>query len=320
MLMQLTVFGKKSKFKIKKIMSESKPEGKEILLQSPVSEVLESAAETSEQMLRKMREYQFKYADGLMRKNIDFLNGEKVEIKGFEDIVRNWTRIPLEIRDAYCKRTGKNQHELQEDAEYKDIFDKIVAEICGQYELNSDFETLSSKSFEIVSDVINTLPQSEKQVEEHKVGVLSYNIEKSDKDGKDYVDIHFRSLFMQQQTEPGKEHLTREELPEEIKKSCEQLAEIIKKNHPNVAGVMCTSWLVDTDWFADAVGFDRRESTLANETGFTKGNGFWGQFISKTGEFKEDKAKSLLSGQKPKHLAMFNIISSEEFLAMHARK
>lgn len=288
----------------------------------------ESSTEQKEKKInQRMLECQFEYADKLRKREIKFLNGENVDIDGFESIIRNYTRIPIKVRQAYRSRTGKGAGGLENDAEYLDVLGRVVAEICGQYEADHDFKILSLKSPEIISDIVDALPQSEKQREDMGAGVLGYEIsrpsgeiaEKFDVDPlKDCIDIHFASLFVQQ-GQKGKEHLTRESLPEETKKSCIELAQIIREKYPDVAGVICTSWLLDTDWFAGALGFEADKSILANGTGFTKGNGFWGQFISKTGEIKESWIEDLLAGQEPKHRAKSNFISKEEFLRMHSK-
>ena len=162
--------------------------------------------------------------------------------------------------------------------------------------------------------------------ERKEVGVLKYEIFKPNEHdrqeygldpSKNYIDIHFDSLFWQQ-AQPDKEYLTRENLPDEIKKSCAQLGQIIKEKYPDAAGVICTSWLVDVDWFADAVGFKRKPIIAGN--GIEQGNAFWGQFISKTGTPKEKKLENFVSGNEPEYRNMFNFVSTEDFLEKHAEK
>ena len=287
------------------------------------------------ELQQKILECQLEYGVKLMRKEIKFFNkergqdGEFVDIESFEDVVKNWTRIPVEIRIQYCLRTGASKKGLKEDAVYKEIFDRIIVEICKEYKKNPNLKVLSAKSLSIISDIINTLlaPVKELVEEERKeVGVLKYEIIRpSEYDRqeygldplKDYIDIHFDSLFWQQ-AQPGKEHLTRENLPDEIKKSCARLGQIIKEKYPDAAGVICTSWIVGVDWFADAVGFKRKPITAGN--GMEKGNGFWGQFISKTGLPKEKKLENFVSGNEPEYRTMFNLVSLEDFLETHAEK
>lgn len=304
--------------------------GEKINLNLEQESVQEKSVEQKERELQqRMVGFQLKYGIKLMNKEIKFLNGEYVDINSFEDVVKKWTRIPKEIRNAYHWRTGKTE----EDAEYKKIFNQIVGEIVRQYEGNSDPDVLSQKVFEIISNGINVLPKSEfselslKEQQEHEVGVLGYNVFELDADGAknygfdsavDCIDLHFDSLFWQK-AQPGKGHLTRENLPEEIKKSCAQLAEIIKKKYPNVVGITGLSWLLDAKWFAGAVGFDSKKSILFND-GFSKGNGFWGQFISASGELKEDKLKDLLDGKKPKYMTKVNFIPIKDFFKIHAEE
>lgn len=288
-----------------------------------------SAKERERELMQKMLETQFEYGIRLMRKEIKFLDGEYANINGFEDVVKNWTRVPLEIYNAYCKRTGEDGEKLKEDKVYKDIFDKIISEICVQFEKGYSLEILSSKSFDIIFDIINTLPAAPECLGEQskEAGVLEYNVRKPDEEevkqygldsSADYVDIHFAALF-KQQAMSGKEHLTRANLEEEIKKSCRQLSLAIEKIYPDVAGVMCVSWLIDTDWFVSAVGFNKEESILANnKTGFTKENSFWGQFISADGKLKKEKAQAIINGQKPKYRTKFNFISRKRFLEIHS--
>ena len=291
-----------------------------------------SVDKKEKELMQKILETQFEYSTRLMKKEIKFLNGEYVDINSSEDVVKNWTRIPTEIKNAYCKRTGKKRSGLKEDLVYKEALNKIVGEICLKYEKGCSLEFLSSKSFDVIFDVVNALPEPvgvESLREQNKrAGVFEYNVYRPDEKEaeqygidhlKDYIDIHFAALF-KQQAESGKEHLTRANLEEEIKKSCRQLALAIETTHPNVAGVICTSWLIDTDWFVGAVGFDKEESILVNGNGFTKDGSFWGQFIGANGELKKERVQNLLKGQKPKYGAKFNFISRERFLEIHAGK
>jgi len=293
----------------------------------------ENFVEQKEKELKqKMLEYQFEYANRLMKKEIDFFDMGHVDIDGLEGIVRNWTRIPVDIRKAYFERTGASRdfHNLKDDAVYKGVLDRVIAEILKRYEETNSFKTLSSEAFDIIFNAVNSLPQVEKAqngLETGEAGVLNYNIYKPDKEdvekygldpSQDYIEIHFAALF-KQQASSGKEHLTRENLPAEIEKSCRQLADAIKTNYPEVAGIICSSWLLDTDWFRDAVGFDKGRVVLSNN-GFSMGNGFWGQFISATGDLKEERIRDLIDGQKPKHKAKFGFIPTEKFLKMHAAR
>ena len=284
---------------------------------------------------QKILECQLEYGAKLMSKEIKFFNKEKgqdgefVDIESFEDVVKSWTRIPVEIRIQYCLRTGAPKKGLKEDAVYKEVFDRIIMEICKEHKKNPDPKVLSTKSLNIISDIIDTLPVPGKELgeeERKEIGVLKYEVVRpSEYDrqeygldpSKDYIDIHFDSLFWQQ-AQSGKEHLTRENLPDEIKKSCAQLGLIMKEKYPDAVGVICTSWLVDVDWFADAVGFKRKPITAGN--GIEKGNAFWGQFISKTGTPKEKKLENFVSGNEPEHRTMFNLVSTEDFLETHAEK
>jgi len=287
------------------------------------------------ELQQKILECQLEYGVKLMNKEIKFFNkergqdGEFVDIESFEDVVKNWTRIPVEIRIQYCLKTGASKKWLKEDAVYEEVFDRIIVEICKEYRKNPDSKVLSVRALSIISDVINTLPALEKDLrgeERKEVGVLKYEIFRPDEydrqnygldPSKDYIDIHLDSLFWQQ-AQPGKEHLTRENLPNEIKKSCAQLGQIMKEKYPDAAGVICTSWIVGVDWFADAVGFGR-EPIVAG-SGIEKGNAFWGQFISKTGLQKQKKLDNLISGNEPEYKTMFNFVSTEDFLKMHAEK
>lgn len=324
-------------------------------LETPADQAEDMRIEVSPEDLVEQKEkeiklktyrYQFEYIYNLMRKDdkkIPFVNGKFLDAK-LSKAIKDLTIVMKNAQKYYRKRTSTTIEQAIQDSNIGNVVGIIKKRVGDEayniYESfiqqnpdNPNFEELAVKIDKAVEDIVDNaieeagfIPEKRKS-ERHEVGVLNFVVYAHDQkfaeengitSEKKCVDIHFNSLFAQK-TEEGKEGLDSKKLKEEMEESCQQLAEIIDMQYPDVAGVTGYSWIVGYPPFAKPVGFNKENSKISDD-GYSGGSAFWGQFVGGDGKFNEKRAERFVNGEKPRFPVKFGFISREEFLKKHLGK
>lgn len=327
------------------------------LREAEFSDAQREVKEKEKQIRLKTYRYQFEYIHNLMRKEgdpkrIKFVNGEFLDLD-LETAVKKYTAVEIEAGRYYRKKTGTIIPQAENDPNVPVFKNRVVEAVIELYKQiieqnieNPDYELFALKVDETVHSIVDDvvvnaefIPEKRESERTH-VGVLNFTVGKPDSDfveefgidpDKKCIDVHFEALF-KQKIEPGKEHLTRKNLKEEVEKSCQQLAKIINEQYLDISGITGNSWLRNLSDYSDTIGFDYDKLRVSRD-GYGRGGSFWGQFTTADGEFNDEKAEKLINGEMPTteaekkrgvkpnyHLVKYGFIPREKFLSDHLKK
>lgn len=274
--------------------------------------------EREETIKNRMLAIQLEYADKLSKGEIPFVDGTKKEMS-FEEAVLNYTRVRKELRQAYSDRTGR--WDFDNNEEYGAMAEKVKDAIRQELEQSQDLNVLAGKIYELIGLAANEIPPKEliKKDSRHEAGLIHYFVMSGMKELEDYgvdpkgtyIDIHFDALF-KQKNEQGKPMSIFQAL-EAFEKSMHEIAGDVEQKYPKADAVIGASWILDPKiGLSKKMGF--RGLKPVRGTGFSQGNGFWGQFIDFNGQIKEDEVKKFLQTGKPKYKLTVGHIPIAEFL------
>ena len=287
----------------------------------------ESSIEDREKLLSdRILSIQLRYSERMSSGEIPFIDGSFKQMD-FAQAASAYTWLPRRIRHDYAKRTGieLGGRELESyldenEGEFANIFHEIMDNISKERELTTGANELAVRSEEIVTSIIERLPQAEvrgakdERIGRDDVGSITYKVAKDMRGLEEHgispddlcADVHFEPMY------------TRKLSPEnrklgiaDIEDSFGQLAKNIKEKHQDVKAVVGSSWLLDSQVVA-RLGFIGLEPYEGN--GFSQGIGFWGQFIDAEGQIKQKEVDRFLETGKPKYRHMVGLIPIDEFL------
>lgn len=286
--------------------------------ESKLQPTQEANAEEREEALKtRMMAIQFEYADRLSKGEIPFVDGTKKSMS-FEEAVLEYTRVRKEVRQVYSDRTGSWNFDTEE---YKAVAQKVELAISQEREQAQDLNVLASKIPEIIEAAVSEFPKQkiESRDGRNDAGLIHYFVLSGRKDIEDYgvdpmgtyIDIHFDALF-KQKNEQGEKMGVFQAL-EAFERSMQKIAEDVKEKHPEADAIIGASWILDPKiGLSKKAGFKGLKPIRG--TGFSQGNGFWGQFIDFNGQIKEDEVEKFLKTGEPKYKLTVGHIPIREFL------
>lgn len=292
---------------------------REPVLESPNENPIEDKERSlKERFLNFQLEYVMRLREGKIpspSKEIDIAS------KTFGQLLEEFTDLPRKIKDAYCSKTGKQLDSDINHQEFENVYNEISANMEAVYLQNPAGWILQVDS--IIESSVSKLPESEQFTESLKTerlvaGIIKYDVGAGHYGLKEYgiseddecIKIHIDSFFKEEDYQKGKDFSVA------LKDSLNMLAQEVSGKFPHAKAIITESWLLDTA-MSKKVGFHIYPSN--NEHSFV-GITFWGQFVDKNGNVKEDKINKFLETGKPPHIIKSGYILMDEFLRKYLPK